>query len=123
MKVSTGRIPSLLAWGLLVGGISLLITFPEINTDNGLFLGAIPAALLFVLGGLVFGLSHPGGRDWMSALLLGWVPAVVGVLSAVTGTGAGGTLSPAVLILAPALLSAAGAATGAALARWRARTP
>jgi hypothetical protein len=122
MKVSTGRIPSLLAWGLLVGGISLLITFPEINTDDGLFLGAVPAALLFILGGLVFGLSHPGGRDWAGALLLGWVPAVVGGLSAVTGTGATGALSPVVLILVPGLLSAAGAATGAGLARWRARS-
>lgn len=122
MKVSTGRIPSLLAWGLLVGGISLLITFPEINTDDGLFLGAVPAALLFVLGGLVFGLSHPGGRDWIGALLLGWVPAVMGILSAVTGTGTGGALSPAVLILIPGLLAAAGAAMGAGVARWRART-
>lgn len=122
MKLSKGRIPSLLAWGLLVGGISLLITFPEINTGNGLFLGAIPAALLFVLAGLVFGLSHPGGRDWIGALLLGWVPAVVGVLSAVTGSAIGGALSPIVVITAPALLSAAGSAMGAGLARWRART-
>lgn len=119
MKLTKGRIPSLLAWGLLVGGVALLITFPEVRTDGGLFIGAIPAALLFILAGLVFGLSHPEGRDWVGALLLGWVPAVVALVSLVTDTEA--ALSPLVLIVVPAALAALGAGIGAGLARWRTR--
>lgn len=120
MKLSKGRIPSLLAWGLLVGGVALLITFPEVSTETRLFIGAIPAALLFVLAGLVFGLSHPEGSDWAGALLLGWVPAVVGIVSWLGDTRAP-DLPPAVLIVAPALLAAIGAGAGAALGRWRTR--
>ena len=119
MKLTKGRIPSLLAWGLLVGGVALLITFPEVQVEGELFMGAIPAALLFVLAGLVFGLSHPEGQDWLGALLLGWVPAVVALL-AVT-TPAEPPLSPAVLVVVPALLAALGAGAGAGLARWRGR--
>ncbi len=120
MKLTKGRIPSLLAWGLLVGGVALLITFPEVRTESDLFIGAIPAALLFALAGLVFGLSHPEGRDWLGALLLGWVPMVVAVVSLVTGTEA--ALSPIVLVVVPAVLAAAGAAIGAGVARWKSRT-
>lgn len=120
MKFSKGRIPSLLAWGLLVGGVALLITFPEVSTEADLFIGAIPAALLFVLAGLVFGFSHPEGMDWIGALLLGWVPAVVGVVSWL-GDAPGPHLHPGVLIVVPAILAALGAGTGAALARWRTR--
>ena len=119
MKLTKGRIPSLLAWGLLVGGVALLITFPEVRTDGNLFIGAIPAALLFALAGLVFGLSHPEGQAWLGALLLGWVPAVVALVSLVTDTEA--ALGPAVLILVPAVLAALGAGIGAATARWRRR--
>jgi hypothetical protein len=117
MKLTKGRIPSLLAWGLLVGGVALLITFPEVGTEGDLFIGAIPAALLFALAGLVFGLSHPEGRDWLGALLLGWVPVVVAVVSLVTGTET--ALSPVILVVAPAVLAAAGAGIGAVVARWR----
>lgn len=119
MKLTKGRIPSLLAWGLLVGGVALLITFPEVRTEGELFIGAIPAALLFILAGLVFGLSHPEGQAWLGALLLGWVPVVVAVVSLATGTEA--ALSPAILIPVPALLAALGAGIGAAAARWRGR--
>ena len=119
MKLTKGRIPSLLAWGLLVGGVALLITFPEVRTDADLFIGAIPAALLFALAGLVFGLSHPEGQAWLGAILLGWVPAVVAVVSLVTDTEA--ALSPLVLILVPAILAASGAGIGAVTARWRGR--
>ena len=119
MKLSKGRIPSLLAWGLLVGGVALLITFPEVNTGGRLFLGAIPAALLFVLAGLVFGLSHPEGLAWAGAVLLGWVPAVVGIASAVTGNAT--ALAPSALIVVPATLAVTGAAAGAGLARLRRR--
>lgn len=121
MRISKGRIPSLLAWGLLVGGVALLITFPEVSTEARLFIGAIPAALLFVLAGLVFGFSHPEGMDWIGALLLGWVPAVVGVVSWL-GSARAPDLSPALLIVLPAVLAALGSGTGAALARWRTRT-
>ncbi len=119
MKLTKGRIPSLLAWGLLVGGVALLITFPEVRTDGRLFIGAIPAALLFALAGLTFGLSHPEGNDWLGALLLGWVPVVVAAVSLTTGTEA--PLSPAVLIVTPAVLAALGAGIGAGIARWRGR--
>lgn len=121
MKLTKGRIPSLLAWGLLVGGVALLITFPEVRTGDGLFIGAIPAALLFLLAGLVFGLSHPEGRDWVGGLLLGWVPAVVGVSAWATGAEAPTTLPLAAIITAPALLSAAGAGVGAVIASLRTR--
>ena len=119
MKLTKGRIPSLLAWGLLVGGVALLITFPEVRTDGDLFIGAVPAALLFALAGFVFGLSHPEGRAWLGALLLGWVPALVAVIGLITA--ADPPLGPGVLIAVPAALSAAGAGLGAALARWRSR--
>lgn len=119
MKLTKGRIPSLLAWGLLVGGVALLITFPEVRTEGDLFIGALPAALLFVLAGLVFGLSHPEDRAWVGALLLGWVPAVVAVVSLTTDTDAG--LDPGVLVIVPAILAAVGAGVGAGLARWRTR--
>jgi hypothetical protein len=121
MKLTKGRIPSLLAWGLLVGGVAVLITFPEVDTDGGLFIGAIPAALLFVLAGLVFGLSHPTGKDWIGALLLGWVPAVAAAVSLVTDAAAPAVLPPVVIMVAPAVLAAAGAGIGAAVARWRGR--
>lgn len=121
MRISKGRIPSLLAWGLLVGGVALLITFPEVSTEARLFIGAIPAALLFVLAGLVFGFSHPEGMDWTGAVLLGWVPALVGVAS-LLGDARAPDLSPGVLIVLPAVLAALGSGTGAALARWRTRT-
>ena len=119
MRLTKGRIPSLLAWGLLVGGVALLITFPEITTDDGLFLGAVPAALLFVLAGLVFGLSHPEGRDWIGALLLGWVPAVAAVITFFTD--AEPVLGPIVMIIGPAVLAGLGAVVGAGTARWRGR--
>lgn len=121
MKLTKGRIPSLLAWGLLVGGVALLITFPELRTGDGLFIGAIPAALLFVLAGLVFGLSHPEGRDWVGGLLLGWMPAVVGVIAWVADADTPAALPPMVIIIAPAVLSAVGAGVGAAIAGLRAR--
>jgi hypothetical protein len=119
MKLTKGRIPSLLAWGLLVGGVALLITFPEIRTGGPLFIGAVPAALLFALAGLTFGMSHPEGTAWVGALLLGWVPAVVAIVSLATGTEA--AISPVVLIIAPAVLAALGAGLGAGIARWRSR--
>ena len=119
MKLTKGRIPSLLAWGLLVGGVALLITFPEVQVEGELFMGAIPAALLFVLAGLVFGLSHPDGWDWIGALLLGWVPVVVAIVALTTSAEA--PLSPGVLIVVPAALAALGAAAGAVMGRWRGR--
>lgn len=119
MKLTKGRIPSLLAWGLLVGGVALLITFPEVRTDGDLFIGAIPAALLFALAGLVFGLSHPEGRAWAGAALMGWVPAVIALGSLVTPATT--PLSPGVLIVVPGALAALGAGAGAGLARWRRR--
>ena len=121
MKLTKGRVPSLLAWGLLVGGVALLITFPEVRTEGDLFIGAVPAALLFGLAGFVFGLSHPEGRAWLGALLLGWVPALVAVIGITTP--AEPPLGPAVLIVVPAALAALGAGLGAALARWRSRPP
>ena len=118
MQLTKGRFPSLLAWGLLVGGVALLITFPEINTGTTLFIGAIPAALLFVLAGLVFGMSHPEGAAWLGGLLLGWVPAVAAVVSYLGDNGAEpGAL--AVLATAPAVLAVVGSGVGAVIARIR----
>jgi peptidoglycan/LPS O-acetylase OafA/YrhL len=116
-----GRTTSLLAWGLLVGGIALLITLPQAPPAAPLTPGHLPAALLFALGGFVFGLSHPDGRDWAGAVLLGWVPAVAGVFAVAGGTGALGVWLPRMLL--PGIVAAAGAWAGALLARRRERTP
>ena len=102
-----GRAPSLLAWGLLVGGIALLITVPQGVPRAAFTAGHVPAAALFLLAGLVFGLSHPDGRDWTGAAALGWVPLVAGVVALVAGDGTLVAWLP--LMLLPGLLAAAGA--------------
>lgn len=112
-----GRVPSLLAWGLLVGGVALLITFPAGTPPRDLGAGQLPGAFLFTLAGFVFGVSHPEGRVWAGAALLGWVPAVAGVVVALDGAVPVETLLA--LALLPALLSAAGAWLGAIVARRR----
>jgi hypothetical protein len=118
MRFPRGRIPSLLAWGLLVGGVALLVTFPDGDAPRTLAVRHIPGAVLFAVGGAVFGFSHPEGRVWLSALLLGWVPPLAAVLAAVGGV----TLTAGVwlgALVAPGLLAAAGAWAGAVVARRR----
>lgn len=114
-----GRVPSLLAWGLLVGGVALLMTFPGgIAPAEVLSLRQVPAAILYILAGLVFGLSHPEGRGWLGALLLGWVPLVAGLLLVLgespppAGTWLG-------LMVLPGVLAAVAAWAGAMVARRR----
>lgn len=111
-----GRVPSLLAWGLLVGGVALLMTIPGDASLESLRVRQLPAALLYGVAGLVFGLSHPEGRVWIWALLLGWVPVVAGLALALDGTPPppGPWLG---LMVLPGLLAAAGAWIGAALGR------
>ncbi len=114
-----GRVPSLLAWGLLVGGVALLMTFPGgVAPAEAFGFRELPAAILYILAGLVFGLSHPEGRTWIGAPLLGWVPLVVGLVLAMDGSPprAGVWLG---LMFLPGLLAAAGAWAGAAGARRR----
>ncbi len=115
-----GRVPSLLAWGLLVGGVALLVTFPDGVPAEGLALRQAPAAFLFALAGFVFGLSHPEGRAWTAAVLLGWVPLLAGAVIAL-----GGGDRPALfwlgLMLIPAALAEVGAWAGALTARRRTR--
>ncbi len=115
-----GRVPSLLAWGLLVGGVALLMTLPGDGAPaETLRFRQLPAAILYVLAGLVFGLSHPEGRVWSWALLLGWVPMVAGMAMALDGSPP--PLGPWLgVMLLPGLLAAAGARIGAALGRRRA---
>lgn len=115
-----GRVPSLLAWGLLVGGVALLITLPDPLLEDDLLARALPGALLFVLAGLVFGLSHPDGLDWAGAAVMGWLPALAGIAALARGS-APGPLSALALVVLPALLAAAGARAGAGLVRWRGR--
>lgn len=112
-----GRIASLLAWGLLIGGVALLVTFPDADPPRSLGARHVPAAVLFALGGVVFGLSHPERRDWIGALLLGWVPPVAAAVS----IAAGAPLTPIwiVIAVAPALVAAAGGRVGAGVARRR----
>lgn len=112
-----GRIASLLAWGLLIGGVALLVTFPDGDPPRRLDARHAPAAILFALGGAVFGLSHPEGRAWMAAPLLGWIPPVAAAVAIARGgpfTGAWVAIA-----LVPAVLAAAGAWIGAAAARRR----
>lgn len=115
-----GRVPSLLAWGLLVGGVALLITFPDGRPPERLAAGQLPAALLFALAGLVFGLSHPEKRVWSGAVLLGWVPLVAGAVVALNGGAAPNPVVWLALMVLPAILAWAGAWIGARLARHRA---
>lgn len=116
-----GRFFSLLAWGFLVGGVAVLASFSDLAPGEHLVTRGLPIALLFVLGGGVFGMSHPEGRDWLGAVLLGWVPAVVGILTLIREPGAGTALAAVVLVSAPAALSAGGAWLGATLFRARPR--
>lgn len=114
-----GRAPSLLAWGLLVGGVALLMTFPDGAPPRGLVLAHVPAALLFLLAGFVFGLSHPEGRAWAGGGLLGWLPALVGVVVLVEGDAAAPLPTWLLLTGLPAALAAVGAWLGAVVARRR----
>lgn len=113
-----GRVLSLLAWGLLVGGVALLMTFPEGDPPHRLDPAQVPAAILFLLAGLVFGLTHPDGRDWIDAALLGWLAPVAGLVTAARGTATSPTLW-ITLMLMPPLLAAAAAWVGAAIGRRR----
>jgi hypothetical protein len=114
-----GRVPSLLAWGLLVGGVALLMTFPGgVAPAETLGFRELPAAILYILAVLIFGLSHPEGRTWMGAPLLGWVPLLVGPVLATDGSPPRAGLWLGIMIL-PGLLAAAGAWAGAAIARRR----
>lgn len=118
---SKGRLPSLLAWGLLVGGVALLMTLPASGPPTELRLAHVPAAILYILAGVVFGLSHPEGRAWLDGALLGWVP----LLTALAMLFIGDVTPPPIVLttvsLAPALLAAGAAAAGAAWARRRNR--
>jgi hypothetical protein len=115
-----GRLPSLLAWGLLVGGVALLMTFPDGAPAEGAGLRQVPAAILFALAGFVFGLSHPEGRAWTAAVLLGWIPLIVGAVVAVEGD-AHPVLLWLGLMLTPAALAGLGGWAGALTARRRSR--
>lgn len=115
-----GRATSLFAWGLLVGGVALLTTFPAGTPPRQLGTGHLPAAILFALGGLVFGLSHPEGRAWLGGFFLGWLPFVVGIVAALDGRAPGVGVFLVVLLL-PAALAGLGAWTGAVVARRRSR--
>lgn len=117
MRLTKGRVPSLLAWGLLVGGIALLMTYPENASRPAAAPGLLPAAFLFLLGGGVFGLSHPEPGDWAGAALLGWVPLLAGAVLVLAGGELAAWLP---LMLLPAVLSAVGAWIGALVARRRA---
>jgi hypothetical protein len=117
-----GRVPSLLAWGLLVGGVALLVTLPYPLLQDDFLARALPGALLFVLAGLVFGLSHPDDLDWASAAVMGWLPGVAGLTALIRGTGPD-PLSVLALVALPPVLAAAGAGVGAGLVRWRAARP
>lgn len=112
-----GRVASLLAWGLLIGGVALLVTFPDAAPPRSLGARHVPAAILFALGGAVFGLSHPEDRAWTSAFLLGWVPPVAAVVAAARGAPFTGIWLA--IAAAPALLAAVGGWVGAAVARRR----
>ena len=113
-----GRLPSLLAWGLLVGGVALLMTFPAGAPPEVLGLAQIPAAILFALAGFVFGLSHPEGRAWTAAALLGWVPLVAGLVVLANGN-APGWLELGALLVLPGVIALVGAWGGAMVARRR----
>lgn len=113
-----GRVPSLLAWGLLVGGVALLITLPYPVLRDDFIVRTLPGGLLFVLAGLVFGLSHPHGPDWAGAALMGWLPALAGLSAIVTGAWVGPAAALG-LVLGPAGLAAAGAWLGTRVVRWR----
>ncbi len=115
-----GRMPSLLAWGLLVGGVALLMTFPDGAPAQAFGLRQVPAAILFALAGFVFGLSHPEARAWTAAILLGWVPLLAGAVVAMEG-GAHPALLWLGLMLIPAALAGVGAWAGALTARRRSR--
>lgn len=122
MKIAPrGRAPSLLAWGLLVGGTALLITLPQGAPRAVFTAGQIPAAFLFLLAGLVFGLSHPEGRDWAGAAVLGWVPLVAAVVALLEGPADPVAWIPVLIV--PGALAAAGAWVGARFARRRQPTP
>ena len=123
MMKPKGRIPSLLAWGLLVGGVALLITFPAGTPPSALQPTHLPAALLFALAGIVFGMSHPEDRVWTGAILLGWVPIVLGIAVPITGGAMPATGVWIALMLAPAVLAGAGSWVGATIARRRAPLP
>lgn len=112
-----GRVASLLAWGLLIGGVALLVTFPDAAPPRALGARHMPAAILFALGGVVFGLSHPEGRAWASAFVLGWVPPVAAMVAA--ARGASFTVVWLAIVAAPAVLAAAGGWAGAMVARRR----
>lgn len=114
-----GRVPSLLAWGLLVGGVALLMTFPGGTPPAEIFsVRQLPAGILYALAGLVFGLSHPEPGAWVGALLLGWVPLLVGLVLAVDGSPppAGPWLG---LMILPGAVAGAGAWAGAVIAARR----
>ncbi len=115
-----GRATSLFAWGLLVGGVAILTTFPAGTPPQRLGAVHVPAAILFALGGLVFGLSHPERRAWLGGVFLAWVPFVAGIVAALNGEAPemGVFL---VLLLAPVALAGVGAWTGAVLSRRRSR--
>lgn len=113
-----GRATSLFAWGLLVGGVALLATFADGMPPERFGLTHLPAAMLFGLGGIVFGLTHPEGRAWIGGVFLGWVPVAAGVWSALSGgVPSAGVLL--VLLLVPACLAGLGAWAGAVVARRR----
>lgn len=114
-----GRIPSLLAWGLLVGGVALLITFPDGVPPERMTPGQLPAAFLFALAGVVFGLTHPEGKAWAGALLLGWVPLLAAALVAIRGAAVPDVGVWLALMLLPAILAATGSWAGARFARSR----
>lgn len=118
-----GRVPSLLAWGLLVGGVALLITVPSGAPPEALTPTHLPAALLFALAGVVFGLSHPEARAWTGALLLGWVPFAAGAVVALRGNTVPDAVVWLTLMLLPAVLAGIGSWAGALFARHRPPSP
>ena len=117
---SKGRLPSLLAWGLLVGGVALLMTFPAGAPPEVLGIAQLPAAILFALAGFVFGLSHPEGRAWTAAALLGWLPFLAGLVVLASGN-APGWLELGALLVLPGVISLVGAWAGAMVGRRRTR--
>ncbi|MEJ2502554.1 MAG: hypothetical protein P8177_04425 [Gemmatimonadota bacterium] len=97
----------------------MLATIPDLEPDEQILARTLPVALLFVLGGVVFGMSHPRGRDWTGAFLLGWVPAIVGLVIFAGDPGLETARTALTLLAAPAALAAAGAWFGAVLVRAR----
>jgi hypothetical protein len=81
--------------------------------------GQLPAAILYAVAGLVFGLTHPEGRAWSWALLLGWVPVVAGLALGLDGSPPPPAPWLTVMVM-PGILAAAGAWAGALVVRRRA---